>query len=141
MKLLFRNMTDFEYLPYTGLETDIDEETGLHTGEFRPDYGSAVTYRGNISVPSGAAMQAFDGLEVRYSHILVMDDPNADIRETGKIRWKNRLYQITAVRPSLNVLSVAMLAETVDYGDQPVSGEPEPESTSFDDTEVTNGNG
>ena len=120
MKCLKRNMTEFEYLPYTGVDTDVDEETGLHTGVFHPIYGDPVAYKGNISSPSGSAVQAFDGLEIRYSHVLIMDDPNADIHETGKVVWKNRLYQITAVRPSLNVLSVALLAETVDHGDQPV---------------------
>lgn len=119
MRLLKRNCVQFEYLPYTGLESDLDEN-GLHTGVPHVVYGDPVDYVGNISTPSGAAIQAFDGLEVRYSHILVMDTPNADIREYGKIRYKNRMYTITAVRPSLNVLSVALVADTVDYGDQPV---------------------
>lgn len=118
MKLLKRNCTEFEYLPYTGLETDVDEDTGLHTGVFVPQYGNAERYIGNISSPSGAAVQAFDGLEIRYSHILLVDDIKADIRETGKVRHKGRLYTVTAVRPSLNVLSVALLEDTVDNGDQ-----------------------
>ena len=117
MRLLKRNCTEFKYYAYTGLESDLDEN-GLHTGVPKPVYEDPVTYKGNISVPSGSAVQAFDGLEVRYSHVLVMDDPNADIAEYGKIRYKGRMYAITAVRPSLNVLSVALIAETVDHGDQ-----------------------
>lgn len=117
MRLLIRNRTEFEYYGYTGVESDLDED-GLHTGIPKPVYADPVKYKGNISAPSGAAVQAFDGLDIRYTHVLLMDDPNADISETGKILWKNRMYKITAVRPSLNVLSVALLAETVNYGDQ-----------------------
>lgn len=117
MILLARNCTTFDYYKYTGLDSDLDENN-LHTGIWKPVYDDPVTYKGNISAPSGAASQAFDGLEVRYTHILLMDDPNADISETGKIKWKDRMYQITAVRPSMNVLSVALLAETVNHGDQ-----------------------
>ena len=117
MRLLIRNRTEFEYYPYTGLESD-EDENGLHTGVWHPVYDEPVTYKGNISAPSGAAVQAFDGLDIRYTHVLLMDDPNADISEMGRIRWKGRMYRITAVRPSMNVLSVALLAETVNYGDQ-----------------------
>ena len=118
MRLLIRNRTEFAYYGYTGLDSDIDEETGLHTGVPKPVYKDPVTYNGNISAPSGAAVQAFDGLEIRYTHILLMDDPNADISETGYIVWKGKKYDVTAVRPSLNVLSVALRQRTEDHGDQ-----------------------
>lgn len=118
MRLLVRNRTSFQYYGYTGLESDVDETTGLHTGVWRPVYAKPVKYYGNISSPSGAAVQAFDGLDIRYSHILLMDDPNADIRETGYIVWNGRKYDVTAVRPSLNVLSVALHQRTEDHGDQ-----------------------
>lgn len=117
MKLLKRNCTEFEYYAYTGLDSDVNED-GLHTGIWEPIYSDPVTYKGNISSPSGAAVQAFDGLEIRYTHVLVMDNPNIDIRETGYIVWKGRKYDINAVRPSLNVLSVALQQRTEDHGDQ-----------------------
>ena len=117
MRLLKRNCTEFKYYAYTGLESDLDEN-GLHTGVPKPVYADPVTYRGNISAPSGSVVQAFDGLEVRYSHVLVMDDPNADVREYGYIVWKGNAYDITAVRPSLNVLSVALHQRIKDHGDQ-----------------------
>lgn len=113
MRLLRRNLTDFEYLEYTGQETDLNED-GEHTGEFHPEYDTEypVKYRGNISTPSGHTEQMFYGVTTPYTHVLVMDDPNADIRETGLIRWKGNLYTITAVRPSLNALSVALRRQT-----------------------------
>ena len=118
MKLLRRNTTEFEYYAYTGLDDDIDPATELHTGIPKPVYEEPVTYRGTISAPSGSAVQAFDGLEVRYTNILVMDNPNADIHETGYIVCKGKQYLITAVRPSMNVLSIALIERTVDHGDQ-----------------------
>lgn len=115
MRLLRRNTTEFEYLPYTGAESDLNTD-GEHTGEFHPEYGKAVKYRGNISVPSGRANQLFIGMDVRYTHVIVMDNPDADIRETGLIRWKGELYDVTAVRPSLNLLSVAIRKQTANRG-------------------------
>ena len=117
MRLLIRNRTTFQYYGYTGLDSDLDEND-LHTGIPKPVYADPVTYKGNISSPSGAAVQAFDGLDIRYTHVLVMDNPKADIRETGYIVWKGKTYDVTAVRPSLNVLSVALHQRTVDNGDQ-----------------------
>lgn len=117
MKCLKRNLTEFTYYPYTGLETDLNED-GLHTGEFHPEYGSPVSYKGNISSPSGSAVQAFDGLEVLYTHVLVMDDPKADIRENGYIVWNGKQYDVTAVRPSINSVTIGLQQRTADYGDQ-----------------------
>ena len=113
-------MTEFKYYAYTGLTSDVDEETGLHTGVPKPVYADPVSYKGNISSPSGSTVQAFDGLEIRYSHVLVMDDPNADIKETGYILWKGNKYSVEAVRPSLNFLSVALRQQIQDYGDQTI---------------------
>ena len=107
MKLLKRNTDEFRYYKHSGLLTDIDED-GMHTGEFRPVYADPVTYRGNISSPSGSAVQAFDGLEIRYTHTLLMDKPDVDIEETGEIEWKGKRYDIKAVRPSLNSVLIAL---------------------------------
>ena len=37
-----------------------------------------------------------------------MDDPKVNILEDGLIQWKGKEYVISAVRPSLNVLAVAL---------------------------------
>lgn len=107
MKLLRRNTKAFEYLPWTGEETDLDEQ-GRHTGNYRPEYGEPVTKRGNISSPSGHTNQTFFGLDIRYTHTLVMAEDYEDITESGIIRWQGKLYEIKAVRPSLNGMSAAL---------------------------------
>lgn len=130
MKLQRRNTTEFEYLPPNGTTTDLNDD-GEHTGDFRPVHGTAVTYRGNISSPSGHTNQQFYGEEIRYSHTLVMDDPKANLEEGGLIRWKGKQYEIRAVRPSLNVLNVALLEQAPPVeepeGDEPEDDEPEGE--------------
>ena len=116
MKLLSRNLVKFTYMPYEGVREGIDEDE-RYTGVQEPYYGDPVTYKGNISIPSGQAVQAFDGLEIRYSHVLIMGDPNADINEYGKIIWNKKQYSITAVRRSLNFLSAALMEDAVEPDD------------------------
>lgn len=114
MRCLKRNMTTFEVLPYTGVETDLNDD-GDHTGEFHPEYGDPVFYKGNISAPSGRANQTFYGLDIRYTHTLVMDNQNVPITEKDQIRWKGDLYDVQAVLPSLNFVSIALRKQTKDH--------------------------
>lgn len=111
MKLLIRNMTEFEYFAPDGEATDVNDD-GEHTGEFRPSYANAVTLRGNISAPSGQTEHQFYGEDLRYTHTLLMADTDAGIHEGGLIRWKGHTYDIVAVRPSLNVLSAVLRRQT-----------------------------
>ena len=113
MRLLRRNTTVFDYRAYTGEEEVLNGT--LHTGIFAPAYAAPVQFRGNISVPSGFATDNLFGVNTQYTHVLVMDDPEADIKEDGLIDWKGATYEIKAVRPSLNVLSVALKKLTVNH--------------------------
>lgn len=106
MKLLRRNTTEFQYRPLDS-QTEVKKD-GIHAGTYVPTYGQTVTYRGHISTPSGIAQAQLFGLDIRYSHVLLMDNPDADIREGGIVEWKGDSYDVAAVRPSLNVLSVAL---------------------------------
>lgn len=117
MKLLRRNTKEFEYLPWTGEETDVDE-SGRHTGNYVPTYGTAVIMRGNISIPGGHLNQTFYGQNIRYTHTLLMDDENAQISETGRILWNGHRYEIRAVRRSLNGLSAALMQMTDDNAEE-----------------------
>ena len=127
MRCLVRNLRNFEYLPYTGVDTDLNE-SGEHTGEYHHEYGRPVSYRGNISGPNGQVNQTFYGRDIRYTHTLVMDDPNVDITENGLIRWNGDLYDIMAKVPSLNSLSIALRKQTKDNPDPYVEPESDGES-------------
>ena len=116
MRLLKRNCTTAEYLPYTGTQTDIvmdENQNVIHTGEFRPMYGKPVTLkRVNISTPTGHAAQMFYGKEALYTHVMLVDKPETEITEHGRVRWNGHTYSVTAVRQSLNMLSVALKKES-----------------------------
>ena len=107
MRGLKRNQTEFTYTPYIGREEIL--KNGKHTGKNEKSYGRRVYYVGNISTPSGTAQQTLFGIDTRYTHVLIMYDPEADIRENGLIHWKGDTYEVKAVRPSKNVLSVALM--------------------------------
>ena len=139
MRLLQRNLTEFEYIPQTE-ETDIDPETGMHTGEFRQmtdeelgEDAEPILCEGNISTASQYATYTLFGTDIRYTHVLVMDyteveideygkirwsgDPKVEINEYGKIRWNGDLYDIRAVRPSLNSVSIALRKQTKNHAE------------------------
>ena len=135
MKLLKRNLTDFEYLPYIGEETDIDPVTGLHTGEYTRDgqYGEPEEYEGNISVPSQYAANTLFGRDVRYTHVLLMDDPDVEIDEYGKVLWNGEEYEVRAVRRSLNSVSIALKKETKDHAEPEGEDDSEPDAENDSD--------
>lgn len=111
MRLLRRNTTTFQYRALTGEEEVLKD--GMHTGNMKPTYGEPVTYRGNISAPSGFATDNLFGVNTQYTHVLLLDKPDADISEDGMIDWRGAVYEVKAVRPSINVLAVALKKRTV----------------------------
>lgn len=113
MRLLRRNTTTFQYLKNIGEEETI--LNGRHTGDSEPMYDSPITYRGNISSPTGFATDKLFGIDVQYSHVLLLDKPDTDITEDGLIVWNGAEYEIKAVRPSLNVLAIALKKRPVNH--------------------------
>ena len=113
MRLLKRNTTAFEYRAYLRSEDVL--VNGLHTGNVRPVYDDPVQYRGNISAPSGFATDNLFGINTQYTHILLMSDMNADIKEYGLVVWKEDEYDVQAVRPTMNVLAVALKKRTANH--------------------------
>lgn len=121
MRTLRRNETVFEYFPPDGVTSDLNE-FGEHTGELYPMHSDPVEYRGNISIPSGRSSHELYGTDTRYTHILVMSDPDVDIKEDGLIRWKGEMYEVTAARPSLNTFSAALQKKTANHAEPGGSG-------------------
>lgn len=113
MNGLVRNQKYFDYYPYLGKGSDLNDD-GDHTGTPDIVYGSPVTYRGTISAASGHTNPTFYGRDIRYTHVLVMTNMNADIRENGYILWRGDKYEVRGVADTLNVKSVALRRMTVD---------------------------
>lgn len=110
MRLLRRNTTLFEYRANLGEQEIVVND--LHTGNMEVIYGDPVQYRGNISPPSGFATDNLFGVNTPYTHVLLMDNPDAPIAEDGLVVWKGAEYEVKAVRPSINVLAVALKKRT-----------------------------
>lgn len=121
-------MTEFEYFQNTGTSSDLNEN-GEHTGEFVRTYKCPVRYKGSFTPPSGRENQMFYGEDIRYTHTLTMDDPDVKINEYGVIRWKGALYDIQAVRRSLNFAIIALRKQTEAHDDPYVAPEPDEHET------------
>ena len=107
MRLLKRNCSEAVYWPYESTE-EHRNAYGQRTGENFVNYGNAVFLeRVNFSIPNGHASQELFGKDTPYTHVMLVDD-DVVIEEHGLIMHNERMYEITAVRKSLNVLSVAL---------------------------------
>ena len=92
-----------------------DEEIlkdGMHTGQYAAVYAHPIPYRGTISVPYGYVTAQLFGTKKNYTHVLLMEDPEAPITEHGLVIFKGAEYEVRAVRPSLNVLAVGLQKRT-----------------------------
>lgn len=115
MRLLRRNTSVFSYRAFAGEQEVLKD--GRHTGNTKPLYSEPVQYRGNISAPSGFATDNLFGVNTKYTHVLLMENPNADIKEDGLIDWNGSSYEIKAVRPSINVLAIALKKKTANHAE------------------------
>ena len=115
MRLLRRNTTVFQYRAFVRGDETI--RNGLHSGNYKPVYADPVEYRGNISQPYGYAAAQYFGTETKYTHTLLMDNPNVDIKEYGLIDWQGDTYEIQAVHRSINVLAVALRKRSANHGE------------------------
>lgn len=119
MILLRRNLKELEYIPYEG-ESDLDPDTGRHTGEPVPSYGAPIPFDGNISSPSQHVNATFYGTDIRYTHTLAMEPTDEfTVTEYDRIRDGEATYEVTAVRPSLNYITVALRKLTVNHEETP----------------------
>lgn len=113
MKLLRRDTVEFQYRPLSAaMETQTDNR---HTGNLKPEYGYPVTYRGNISPAGGYVANQLFGQNSNYTHVLLMDDPTADVQESGIIEWNNGVYEIYSISRSRNFMHVALRKKTVNH--------------------------
>lgn len=106
MKLLRRHLSQFEYRAYLGKQEILDE--GRHTGKYEVRYADPKIYRGSFDLPNGYSQYMFAGISPDYTHVLLVENPNADIAEDGLIDWKGGTYKILQVRPSYNLMSIAL---------------------------------
>lgn len=110
MRLLEMLKTDFAYREYMGKAELLKD--GKHTGVFEPTYSSAVMMRGHMGPAAGEAQAKMFGIETRFTHVLMMDEPVVPIKESGLIDWNGKSYEVLAVRRTLNYVAIALRERT-----------------------------
>ena len=120
MRCMVRNKTRFYYASYIG-ETEITDENGNNTGEYRIAYENPIKMFGNVSAAQGEIQSRQFGESESYDKVIVLDDKDALIDEHS-ILWVDTLphlnedgstdtppdYVVKKVGRSLNGASIAI---------------------------------
>jgi hypothetical protein len=117
---MIRNKTKFYYAAYIG-ETEITDENGYGTGEYKLDYENLTQMHGNVSAAQGEMQSRQFGESESYDKVIVLDDRDAPINEHS-ILWVDTLphlnedgstdtphdYIVRRVARSMNGVSIAI---------------------------------
>ena len=120
MRCLTRNKRKFYYASYIG-ETEITDEYGNSTGEYKLAYEKPVPTYGNVSAAQGEVQSRQFGESESYDKVIVLDDSDTPIDEYS-ILWVDTLphlnvdgstdtphdYVVRKVARSLNGVSIAI---------------------------------
>lgn len=120
MRGLVRNKSKFYYATYIG-ETEILDEYGNRTGEYKISYSEPKVYFANISPAQGRIEDRQFGTSENYDKVIVLDDRNVSIDEHS-ILWVDSLpnlkedgttdtphdYCVKQVARSINGVSIAI---------------------------------
>ena len=120
MRCLARNKRKFFYSLHEG-QTEIIDEYGNATGQYKVSYTNPVREFGNISAAQGEMQSRQFGESESYDKVIVLDDVNTPIDEYA-IMWVDTLphlnedgstdtphdYIVKKVARSLNSVSVAI---------------------------------
>lgn len=120
MRCMLRNKSKFYYASYIG-ETEIIDEYGNATGEYKISYSNPTECFGNVSAAQGEMQSRQFGESESYDKVIVLDDMNATINEHS-ILWVDTLpspnedgstdtphdYIVKRVAKSLNGVSIAI---------------------------------
>jgi hypothetical protein len=117
---MVRNKTRFYYASYIG-ETEITDENGNSTGEYKIAYENPIKMFGNVSAAQGEIQSRQFGESESYDKVIVLDDRKAPIDEYS-VLWVDTLphlnddgstdtphdYIVKKVARSLSGVSIAI---------------------------------
>jgi hypothetical protein len=117
---MVRNKTRFYYASYIG-ETEITDENGNSTGEYKIAYENPIKMFGNVSAAQGEIRSRQFGESESYDKVIVLDDRKAPIDEYS-VLWVDTLphlnddgstdtphdYIVKKVARSLSGVSIAI---------------------------------
>ena len=120
MRSMIRNKCVFYYAEHKG-KSEIIDEYGNKTGQYKIVYGEPVKVYGNISPAKGEVQSQQFGESESYDKVIVLDDKNVPIDEHS-ILWVDTLptpnndgltetphdYIVKQIARSLNSVSIAI---------------------------------
>ena len=120
MRCMVRNKSKFYYASYIG-KTEIVDENGNATGEYKVSYSNPIECYGNVSAAQGEMQSRQFGESESYDKVIVLDERNAPIDEHS-ILWVDTLphlnedgstdtphdYIVKKVARSINGVSIAI---------------------------------
>ena len=112
MRTLKRNKVKVWYRLYTG-ETEIENISGIRTGEYRKTYSAPTYVMANLAPATGEAYVEPFGVETNYSHIMVVEGTDCPITETtvlwtGTDTAPDKQYRVKRIAKSLNHIRYAL---------------------------------
>lgn len=93
MRCLTRNKSAFFCALHKG-QTEIIDEYGNATGQYRVDYSEPFKILGNISAAQGEIQSRQFGESETYDKVIVLDNPSVPIDEYS-ILWVDRMPELT----------------------------------------------
>ena len=93
MRCLARNKRTFFYALHNG-QTELIDEYGNATGQYKVSYADPVETKGNISAAQGEMQTRQFGESETYDKVIVLDDPNVPIDEYS-ILWVDSQPELT----------------------------------------------
>lgn len=93
MRCLARNKRTFFYALYNE-PTELIDEYGNVTGQYKVSYTDPIEARGNISGAQGEVQTRQFGESETYDKVIVLDDPNVQIDEYS-ILWVDSQPELT----------------------------------------------
>ena len=120
MRSMIRNKCVFYYAEHRG-KSEIIDEYGNKTGQYKIVYGEPIKVYGNISPAKGEVQSQQFGESESYDKVIVLDDRNTPINEYSRI-WVDTLpllkedgstdtphdYIVKTVARGLNGVSIAI---------------------------------
>ena len=89
MRCMARNKTKFYYASYIG-ETEITDENGYATGEYKVSYTNPIEVFGNVSAAQGEMQSRQFGVSESYDKVIVLGDRDVPIDEHSLL-WVDTL--------------------------------------------------
>lgn len=107
MRGLARNKSTIQYILYESYEEEQDSN-GYYTGAQIPRYSDPVSIRASVSASRGTSEVDLFGINVPYTHTIIVDDMTCPVDENSIFYISGKPYAVLLVAKSLNHITYAV---------------------------------